>query len=111
MQILGDVLKKAIQFLKDKNVSEARLSAEWLLASIVKMKRLDLYMNFDRPLSEHELKTYRESISRRLKHEPISYILKSQPFYNLDLIVSLDVLIPRKETEELVSLVLEYANQ
>lgn len=111
MQQLGDVLKKASSFLQQKGVSESRLSAEWLLADILSMNRLDLYLNFDRPMVEIELAKYREYISRRAKHEPVSYILTSQPFFGMDLNVSKDVLIPRPETEELVSEVLKEIKQ
>jgi len=102
MQILGDILKKAASFLKEKEVSESRLSAEWLLADILKMNRVDLYMNFDRPLSEQEISQYRSYIARRLKREPISYIMGSHSFLGINLKVTQDVLIPRPETEELV---------
>lgn len=108
MQTLGDVLKKASSFLQQKNVAEARLSAEWLLAAILKMNRLDLYMNFDRPLDEKELEMYRSFIARRVKHEPVAYILSHQPFYGLSVAVTSDVLIPRTETEELVDEVLKF---
>lgn len=111
MPTLGDVLKKAVDFLKQKGVSEPRLSAQWLLAHVLGMKRLDLFLNFDRPLSDQELSTYRELIARRLKHEPLSYILGFQPFFGLDLKVNPSVLIPRKETEELVEHILKFYPQ
>jgi release factor glutamine methyltransferase len=107
MQLLGDVLKKASTFLKDKGVAESRLSAEWLLADILHMNRMDLYLNFDRPLSEEELNQYRSRIARRVRHEPISYIMGEHPFLGLNLVVNQSVLIPRSETEELVELALQ----
>lgn len=102
MQLLGDVLKKASQFLEQKKVSEPRLSAEWLLATLLGMNRVDLYLNFDRPLVEEELNDYRSRIARRIKHEPISYIIGNHSFIGLNLEVDPNVLIPRHETEELV---------
>lgn len=106
MQLLGDVLKKASGFLDQKKISEPRLSAEWLLATLLGMNRVDLYLNFDRPLTEDELSLYRARISRRVKHEPISYIIGSHVFYGLTINVDRNVLIPRHETEELVELVI-----
>ena len=111
MQQLGDVLKKAAAFLQSKGVSESRLSSEWLLAHVLKMKRLDLYMNFDRPLQEAELAVYRNYISRRIRHEPIAYIIGTQPFHGIDVKVNSHVLIPRQETEELVDQVLKYLQE
>lgn len=102
MQLLGDILKKASQFLEQKKVSEPRLSAEWLLATLLDMNRVDLYLNFDRPLVETELNDYRSRIARRIKHEPISYIIGNHSFFGLNLDVNSNVLIPRHETEELV---------
>lgn len=107
MQLLGDVLKKATLFLEQKKISEPRLSAEWLLASLLDMNRMDLYLNFDRPLQEPELVAYRAYIARRIKHEPISYIIGTHNFFGLNLDVDSHVLIPRHETEELVELVLQ----
>jgi release factor glutamine methyltransferase len=107
MQLLGDILKKATLFLDQKKVSEPRLSAEWLLATMLGMNRVDLYLNFDRPLNEQELDTYRSRIARRVKHEPISYIIGNHSFFGLILDVDVNVLIPRHETEELVELVLK----
>lgn len=111
MPILGEILKTASSFLKQKQISEPRLSAEWLLAFLLGMRRVDLYLNFDRPLDEQELCSYRALIARRLKHEPISYIMGRHPFYGLDLKVDPSVLIPRHETEELVELVLDDLKQ
>lgn len=102
MPLLGDILKTASLFLQQKQISEPRLSAEWLLATLLGMNRVDLYLNFDRPLNEEELSLYRARIARRLKHEPISYIMGHHSFYGLNLDVDPSVLIPRHETEELV---------
>lgn len=107
MQQLGDVLKKATTFLQSKNILEPRLSAEWLLCDVLQMRRMDLYMHFDRPLSTKEVDLYREYIKRRACCEPVAYILENQPFCGMDLMVSKDVLIPRPETEELVELSLK----
>jgi release factor glutamine methyltransferase len=108
MQLLGDVLKKAADYLQQKSVSEPRLSADWLLAHVLGIKRMDLYLNFDRPMVEAELNTYRSHIARRAKNEPVSYIIGEQPFMGLNLKVNSHVLIPRQETEILVEKVLEY---
>lgn len=89
-------------YLEEKGIESPRLNAELLLANILNCKRLDLYLMFERPLSEEEIQTYREYIARRGKFEPLQYILGEVEFYGLKLKVSKDVLVPRQETELLV---------
>lgn len=89
-------------YLEEKGIESPRLNAELLLANILNCKRLDLYLMFERPLSEEEIQTYREYIARRGKYEPLQYILGEVEFYGLKLKVSNDVLVPRPETELLV---------
>jgi len=92
----------SIDYFTKKNIPEPRLSTEILLAFVLKLDRLNLYINFDRPLNQNELKTYREVVERRLKKEPIEYITGYTDFWNIRLKITLDVLIPRKDTETLV---------
>jgi len=97
-----EVLKKSTAFLERKGVPEARHDAERLLAASLSMARLDLYLSFDRPLSEAELDATRKLVQRRGRREPLQYVLGDQPFRNLTLSVTSDTLIPRPETEEVV---------
>ena len=83
-----------------------RTNAEFLLADILQCKRLNLYLSFDRPLSEIELQKYRELIKRRSKFEPLQYIIGKVEFYGLELRVNPSVLIPRPETELLIENIL-----
>jgi release factor glutamine methyltransferase len=80
-----------------------RLDAEILLAHALGMDRVGLYTHFDQPLHPDELARFRELIQRRLKREPVAYILGRREFWSLDLTVTPHVLIPRPETELLVS--------
>jgi len=90
------------QYLKQKGIESPRTNAELLLANILGCKRLDLYISFERPLSEDEVQKYREHIKRRSSFEPLQYIIGKVEFYGLELKVSPSVLIPRPETELLV---------
>ncbi len=67
------------------------------------MDRVGLYTHFDQPLRADELACFRELIQRRLKREPLAYIIGRREFWSLDLKVNRTVLIPRPETELLVS--------
>ena len=90
------------KYLSEKGIDSARINAELLLADILKCKRLDLYLLFDRPLSDSELQLYREYLKRRANYEPLQYIVGKVEFYGLEFIVNRSVLIPRPETELLV---------
>lgn len=107
MKTIGQVLKLASQYLESKNASQGRLEAEHLIANTLGLKRLDLYLRFDAPLTETELESIRTRLSRLAKGEPLAYIEGSVSFYNLDLNVDRRVLIPRPETELLVDAVVK----
>jgi release factor glutamine methyltransferase len=94
------------QYLNQKGIESPRTNAELLLANILGCKRLELYLSFDRPLSEVELQKYREQIKRRGSFEPLQYITGKVEFYGLELRVNPSVLIPRPETELLVENIL-----
>lgn len=100
------MLEWATEYFKKHDVPEARYSIEWLLADVLEMKRLDLYLYYDRPLSQKELDTLRPLFKRRANHEPLQYITGHTDFLNARLTVTPDVLIPRSETEQLVDIVL-----
>jgi release factor glutamine methyltransferase len=104
MKTLGEVLLATAQFLKGKGHSRARRIAEELLSFSLSIKRLDIYMQFDRPLVETELETVRTLLKRAAKGEPIEYIVGEVSFYQCSIAVNSDVLIPRPETEILVDL-------
>ena len=94
------------EYLNKKGIDSPKLNAELLLARILKCKRLDLYLSFDRPLKEDEIQVYRELLKRRISNEPLQYILGSVEFYGLEFKVNSSVLIPRQETEILVESVI-----
>src|SRR5680860_242025 len=104
---IARLLDVTADYLKDKGCESSRLDAELLLAYALGVERVQLYTEYDRPLSGDELDSYRELVSRRAQREPIAYILGHVAFRYLDLEVSPAVLIPRPETEELVEAVLD----
>jgi release factor glutamine methyltransferase len=99
---LIDVLRLSTTYLGDRGSSSARLDSELLCAQALGLGRLDLYLQFDRPLDEHELTAIRELLRRRGKGEPVAYITGSREFYGRSFTVTPDVLVPRPETETLV---------
>lgn len=103
--------QKAAQLFRERGFENARLEAELLLAGVLGIKRLELYTQFDRPIDEHELETFRAHVRRRLKHEPLQYITGAVEFRTLRLKVDRRALIPRPETEVLVGVVLDHLRQ
>lgn len=96
-------------WLAARQVPEARLSVEHLLAHVLEIDRLGLYLAFDRPLEPSELDRFKPLLRRRARHEPLQYIVGRAAFRHLDLRADPRGLIPRPETEELVDLVLRRA--
>ena len=101
------ILEWTTSFFSDKGSPSARLDAELLLSELLKLERIHLYTNFDRPLTQVELDAYRALVKRRAQGEPIAYILGHREFWTLDLEVSPAVLIPRPDTETLVQAALD----
>ncbi|MET0396464.1 MAG: peptide chain release factor N(5)-glutamine methyltransferase [Longimicrobiaceae bacterium] len=96
-------------YLKEKGFESPRLNGELLLAGTLGLKRLDLYLQFDRPLTPGELSEFKGRLRRRAKREPLQYIEGEAAFRDLRLRVDPRVLIPRSETELLVDEVLAWA--
>lgn len=105
MRIL-DIINSTTTFLEKKGVESPRLQIELLLAHLLSLKRLDLYLQFERELSDGELEPLREMVKKRASGTPLQHITGMAPFYGRDFIVSPDVLIPRPETEQLVEIAL-----
>jgi len=101
-----DAIQLSTDYLTKKGIDEPRLNAELLLADVLGMKRLNLYLNFDRPLSEKEKDLYRTFLSRRAAYEPLQYILGYTEFWSYKFAVNKSVLIPRPETEILIDTIL-----
>ncbi len=89
------------RFTKD-GLESARLDAEVLLADALDMQRVGLYLDLDRPLDEAERGRYRALVTRRLKREPVAYLVGEREFWSRPFTVDARVLVPRPDTETLV---------
>jgi release factor glutamine methyltransferase len=99
---IQQILRVTTEFLTDRGIESPRLCSEVLLSHQLKKSRVELYLEFDQPLSSSEITGYRSLIKRRLNREPLQYITGYQEFWSLDFFVNPAVLIPRAETEILV---------
>ena len=104
---LLDILEETSRFFAARGLENARLQAELLLAAVLDIKRLDLYLQFERPLHTEEVDVYRDYVRQRVQRVPVQYILGATAFRELELTVTPAVLIPRPETEVLVDVALE----
>lgn len=93
-------------YLESNHIENPRREAQWLLVAATALSRLELYTNYDQPLTKVQLATLRAGIKRRVAGEPLQYILGKAPFRRLELNVRPGVLIPRPETEILVETVI-----
>jgi release factor glutamine methyltransferase len=96
------VLTWTTQHFEKRGVDAPRLTAEVLLAYVLKTTRVRLYVDLDRPMEKTELTTFRALIERRMGGEPTQYLTGVREFYNRPFKVDPRVLIPRPETELLV---------
>lgn len=94
-------------YLERKGDEHPRLSAEWLISDVTGLSRVQIYMNFDKPLTPAELDAMHDAVVRRGRGEPLQYVTGEMPFRQIVLHCERGVLIPRPETEVLVDAALE----
>jgi release factor glutamine methyltransferase len=107
MKTLLEVVTLASTYLKERGVERSKREAEEVIADCLNLKRIDLYLQFDRPLIEEELTKCREAMVRRGKGEPSQYISGKVFFAGVEIKVNPSVLIPRPETEFLIEKISE----
>jgi release factor glutamine methyltransferase len=108
---LIEVLRRAAGYLEQRGSDSPRLDSELLLAHALGVRRLDLYLQFERPLSDTELAPYRELIARRGKGEPVAYLVGRKEFMGLEFEVTRDVLVPNPDTELLVQVAVSWGRE
>ncbi|MCX5881344.1 MAG: peptide chain release factor N(5)-glutamine methyltransferase, partial [Deltaproteobacteria bacterium] len=96
------LIKWATGYFTSHGIDSPRATAEILLATLLNLKRIDLYLRYDQPLLNSELSEFKSLIKRRVNREPVAYIIGKKEFWSLDLEVNPNVLIPRPDTETLV---------
>jgi len=105
------LLNWTTEYLTQKKVDSPRLSAELLLSSVLGLKRIELYTQYNRVVEEEHLAKLREMVKRAGRHEPIAYLVGKTEFYSIEFEVTPDCLIPRPETELLVQRAIEFLRQ
>ncbi|MEX2581295.1 MAG: peptide chain release factor N(5)-glutamine methyltransferase [Verrucomicrobiales bacterium] len=103
MATILDTLKKGTEYLLKHEVDDARLNMEHLIAHVLKIDRMQLYLNFDRPLEEDALESLRHLTKRRSRGEPLQHLLGTVEFCGREFKTDGRALVPRPETEELTA--------
>ena len=102
MVALRAVILETEDTLRREGIPDARLEAEVLLINVLQMPRHRIYAYQEQELTSHQVDLLAQFMGRRLKREPLAYILGHKEFYGIDLAVKSGVMIPRPETELLV---------
>lgn len=95
-------------YFTEHGVPNPRLDGELLLSDILNLKRIDLYLNFEKPVAPADLARFKSYVQRRSRREPLQYVVGHTDFFGRRFCVTPDVLIPRPETEQLVARALEW---
>ena len=101
-----DILNWGEDYFKSKGFESPKKEIEWLLCDLLNYQRIDLYVQFEQPIHRPQLKQLREWIKRRIGREPLQYITGKTEFYGHKFNITVDVLIPRPETERVVDVAL-----
>ena len=104
---IKDILYWLTEKFNAAKIETARLDAQILLSYALGLSKIQLYTHSDKPLTTQEREKLRALVKRRLSGEPVAYITEQKDWYNLNLFVNKNVLIPRPETESLVDFIVD----
>ncbi len=104
--VIGEELSRVVKILKENDNQNSVFEAHLIFRHFLNMSPMDLLLNNKKEIDSHTLEIINEAVLRRIKKEPLQYILNSQEFMGLDFYVDKNVLVPRADTETLVEHIL-----
>ena len=107
MPTVLDTIDGGTRYLEKRGITDARLSMQLMAAQILGCTRMQLYMDFDKPMTEDQLAPLRENLKQRGEGVPLQHILGEVEFFKRTFKCDNRALVPRPETEELISILLE----
>ena len=108
---ISELINFGSNLLKENKIKSHILDAEILLSKTLNKSREDIIINFDKTIDEKYMINYKNFLERRIKKEPIAYILEEKEFWSKKFYVDKNTLIPRPETEILVDKLLRLFNR
>lgn len=111
MRSIREIQQRTIAYFEQRSIPNAKLDTDLLMAHCLGVKRLDLYLDLERPLTDLQLNVLRPLVKRRALREPLQHIIGSVEFAGVTLAVDKRALIPRQETEELFMYACEHAGE
>jgi len=111
LRTLIDLIRWGQDYFHNKGIESPRLTIELMLSHILSCSRMELYLQFDRPLNDSQLDILKKYVNRRLKFEPLQYIFGETTFYGRKFKCDSRALIPRPETEILVEKTLKICKE
>jgi release factor glutamine methyltransferase len=105
MKTIGEVLKLSTAYLEERKIDRPRRIAEELLSHVLQLKKMDLYLQFDKPIVESELAILRDLMKKCASGEPLENVIGEEEFFGCKIQINTHVLIPRPETEILAELI------
>lgn len=106
-----DVLQWTANYFREYGIQSPQLNAEMIIGNVLGCRRIDLYLNYDKPLSNDERGKIRTLVKKRTQHFPMQYLLGQTEFYGYKFLIEEDVFIPRPETETLVDAIITYIKE
>ncbi len=99
-----DIILNAEKKLKEANVANGKKEIEWFLQKVLNLSLIEIKLNSNLKLNDQQINSFNSFINRRISGEPFQYILKESSFYGYDFIVDQHTLIPRPESETIISI-------